>query len=188
VSGAFSQVVSRDEISLSGAVWSPERYYPVGTLSLRLFELPNWTTATRPTTNLNPGRTGFNTDLGVQEQWNGTSWVSYLAGSATLTWPAAASAVVANGTYEIALSWPWQFGSIVSVVAKSTTGSFTAALEINGSAISGLGAIAVSSTQSTTAAGTNSIANGGNLTLVVSGASGSPTDATVQINYLRSAN
>lgn len=38
--------------------------------------LPKWTNATRPTFGVDDRATGFNTDIGTQETWNGTAWVA----------------------------------------------------------------------------------------------------------------
>lgn len=109
-------------------------------------------------------------------------------GVAMLTWPSAAGAVVTNGAYELALSWPWQSGVIDSVTANTGNGSFAASVLINGSTVAGLSSVPVSgATPVTTTAGANALATGDNLTLVISASGGSPTDATVQVTYTRSA-
>jgi hypothetical protein len=118
----------------------------------------------------------------------GDPGLSVTEGVAMLSWPSAAGAVVANGTYELALSWPWQSGAITGVTADTANGSFTASVQVNGSPVVGVDAVSITShVPVTTLAGINTITVGDNLTLVISGATGSPTDATVQVNYTRSA-
>lgn len=108
-------------------------------------------------------------------------------GAGMLSWPAGAQ--VANGTYDISVSWPWQSGVVTSITAKAGSGSFTMALHggASGAAIAGLSAVTVNgATPVTTNAGANTISAGQRLYLVISGATGSPTDASVQVNYTHS--
>jgi hypothetical protein len=107
-------------------------------------------------------------------------------GAAVLTWAASAGAVVTNGTYAVVLSWPWSGGAITSVVASAGTGSFTASITLGGTPVSGLSAISVASpTPQTTAAGTNALHAGDRIAAVITLASGSPADATLQVNFTR---
>ena len=41
------------------------------------FNLPTWTTSTRPTSNLVPGLIGYNTQLNSFDVWNGTAWPTF---------------------------------------------------------------------------------------------------------------
>jgi len=108
-------------------------------------------------------------------------------GAAVLEWPAAAGVIVTNGSYELTLAWPWQTGTITGITADTASGSFVAAVMVNGASVAGLGAVTVSSsTPVTTAAGINTVVAGNNLSLVITGATGPPTDATVQVSYTRS--
>ena len=109
-------------------------------------------------------------------------------GVAQLSWPSAAGAIVTNGLYQLSLSWPWPVGSVISMTCETANGSFVAAVQINGVAISGLGAVLVNTpSPATSLPGVNELVLGNSLTLLVSAATGSPTDATVQVAFTRSA-
>ena len=135
-----------------------------------------------------PGAAGLTgTNFTYPPATSGGAVASAMPGAFVLSWPAAAGAVVANGTYQLPLAWPWQGGAITGIVARCATGSFTVAAQVNGVAVPGLGAVLVNSpTAAATAAGANAVAAGNAVTLAISGAAGSPTDATVQVTYTHS--
>lgn len=101
---------------------------------------------------------------------------------------------VHNDTYPIpADTWPWTTGTIDSVTyytSGTSTPSFTIALQINGVNVTSCNGIVVSSATRTTTTCTalNAITTGQHATLVISGTSGAPTSALVQINYHHSNN
>jgi len=161
----------------------------------RFFE-PTWTTATRPATPT-IGEQGWNNSLGLPEWWNGTAWVNpyttggslTLHGISALTW--SSNIPVAAGTYITTLSWPWANGTINSVTyatGGSGSPSFTVAVQINGTSVTGCSAVAVSSSTSatTTCTAANAVVAGGKVTVVISSVSGTPEQAAFQINYTHS--
>lgn len=109
-----------------------------------------------------------------------------------IQWPSATSALIANGTYDLALSTPWASGMITSVTYQTSgiSPSFTFSIQINGVNVTGASGIVVTSSTITTSActGSNSIATGNHVTLVVSGVTGTVTDPRIQINYSHSVN
>jgi hypothetical protein len=94
-----------------------------------------------------------------------------------------APAVVQNDTVYFVYDAPYA-GAINSMTYFSTTGSFTVAVQIDGTPVTGLGAVAVSgaTAQTATATGANTFAAGDRISAVVSGATGSPTDALLSLN------
>jgi hypothetical protein len=91
-------------------------------------------------------------------------------------------AIVANGTFQFAYKARYG-GTITTLNHVSTTGSFTVAVKINGTSVTGLSAVAVSSTPGTaTASALNTFAAGDQITGVISSATGSPTDAVLNLN------
>lgn len=107
-------------------------------------------------------------------------------GAAVLSWAASAGAVVTNGTYAVLLSWPWSGGTITGLVASSATGSFSVSITVGGVAVAGLSALSVASpTPQSTAAGSNTMNAGDRIAAVITAASGSPADATLQVNFTR---
>ena len=89
---------------------------------------------------------------------------------------------LANGTYWLSLSAPVGC-TINSLTAKTSSGTFTANVQINGVSVTGLSAVAVTSSVVTTnATAANTVAVGNVITLIVTLAS-SPLDAVVQINF-----
>lgn len=102
-------------------------------------------------------------------------------GASVLTWPA--GTLVANGSYPLFLAWPWASGTVTSVAAAIATGSFTAAVQINGRPVAGLGAVAVNTLDTvTTPAGANALVAGDSLTVVVSGITASNADFTTDFS------
>jgi len=94
-------------------------------------------------------------------------------------------AVAVNGSITLINGAP--YGLVInSAVAQMGTGSFVAALEIGTTTITGLGAVTVNGTITTTnATALNTLSAGGTLSLVVTSATGSPTNGFYQINTTR---
>ena len=121
-----------------------------------------------------------------------------------LSWPSAAGASLAAGTYELVLAWPWQTGALIGLTGDIPLGSFTAAVQVNGIPVAGLNGVLINSPVPTkTLAGMNALVPGNNVTVVVSAVSGTvlgfsadfsgdfvaatltpPTDVTLQLDYL----
>lgn len=96
--------------------------------------------------------------------------------------------VVAGTSYAL-LASQWASATITSCSCVCAGGSFAAAIMINGSAVTGLSAVTVNATPTTTAAsGGNTLATGGSVSVVISGVTGTPTTAIIQINLSTSAN
>lgn len=110
--------------------------------------------------------------------------------TATLWWPA--SVTVTNDTAPVPQeTWPWTSGTIDSVTyhtGGSSTPSFVASVQINGTPVTGCSSITVSSATDATAtcSGANSVSAGQHVTLVTSSVTGSPFEAVVQVNFHRS--
>ena len=80
--------------------------------------------------------------------------------------------------------WDMPYGGTISTLKYFTgNGSFTVAIKINGTTVTGLGAVAVSSSTPATATATaaNTFAAGDNITAVITGSTGSPTDALLSL-------
>lgn len=88
------------------------------------------------------------------------------------------AAVVSDDTVWLVYDAPYG-GTINSLTYFTGNGSFVVSIQINGTPITGLGAIAVlSATPATTnASGLNTFAAGARITAVITGSTGSPTDA-----------
>lgn len=97
-------------------------------------------------------------------------------------------AVVANGTIIVVRKAPFAFsiGSLDYEVG-SAGGSFTVAVVINSTNVTGLSAVAVSSATSANALATaaNTVNAGDKVSIVITATSGSPTGANLQINGTR---
>lgn len=111
---------------------------------------------------------------------------------APIVWIADSATAVHNDTYNLIEKSPW--ANNVSVVSMTyhtggtNTPSFTASLQINGTPITGCNGIGVSSSSDATVTCTGgSLSNLGTLSLVITGTSGSPTSAVIQINVLKPA-
>lgn len=101
--------------------------------------------------------------------------------SVTAQW--VSPSVVANGTYILMYKTPYA-GTITSLDYSTGSGSFTAEITINGTAVTGLSAVTVSSATATNvvATGTNTFIAGSQILLIISGVSGSPSDALLNLN------
>jgi hypothetical protein len=97
-------------------------------------------------------------------------------------------AVVANGTITVSRKAPFALTiNSLDYEVGSAGGSFTVAVKIAGTNVTGLSAVAVSSSTSANAAASaaNSVSAGQAITIVISSVSGSPTGANLQINGTR---
>lgn len=62
-------------ISIGGSISSSSGIISSNQLGVSgSFNIPTWTTSTRPTSNLVPGLIGYNTQLNSFDVWDGTSW------------------------------------------------------------------------------------------------------------------
>jgi hypothetical protein len=80
--------------------------------------------------------------------------------------------------------WDMPYAGTVSTLKYFTgNGSFNVAIKVNGTTVTGLGAVAVSSSTPATATATaaNTFAAGDNITAVITGSTGSPTDALLSL-------
>lgn len=68
-------VDSGGNITIGGSIGSSSGQISCNQLGVSgSFNLPTWTTSTRPTSNLVPGLIGYNTQLNSFDVWNGTEW------------------------------------------------------------------------------------------------------------------
>ncbi len=130
---SFSAQTGADEITLVAGPWSAGTYYPAATMVLRQLELPNWTTATRPSTGLNAGRIGYNTTLGVLEEWTGSAW-QQMASAGTSAIASLATPLM-DGAATAGVSGAWAAGDHVhptdtSRYAASNPSSFQTAAQV----------------------------------------------------------
>lgn len=97
-------------------------------------------------------------------------------------------AIVTNGIITVVRNSPFAFTvSDMGYEVGSAGGSFTVAVNINATPITGLSAVVVSSATQNTANATaaRTVAVGDKITIVISGVTGSPTGAVLQINGVR---
>jgi hypothetical protein len=104
----------------------------------------------------------------------------------TIDWDS--NTVVAAGTFIALLASQWTSATILSATCICAGGTFTAAILVNGAAVTGLSAIAVSSTLATDPATNGTVATRASITVTISGVTGTPTSAAIQINLQTSAN
>jgi len=114
---------------------------------------------------------------------SGSGWVAgtaRTAGRMQAQW--ASGATVANDTIYFAYDVPYD-GTINSLTHLCATGSFTVAVQINGTPVTGLGAVSPTSTPTTTnATAANTFTAGQRISGVITGTTGSPTDAVLSLN------
>ena len=80
--------------------------------------------------------------------------------------------------------WDMPYGGTINTLKYFTgNGSFNVAIKINGTTVTGLSAVAVSSATPATATATaaNTFAAGDNITAVITGSTGAPTDALLSL-------
>lgn len=93
---------------------------------------------------------------------------------------------MANGTYYFAIAAPYA-GTVDSLDYFTGAGSFTAAVQIGATPVTGLSAVAVSSATAANAAatGANTFAAGQLISVVISAAANSPTNAALNLRIRR---
>lgn len=112
---------------------------------------------------------------------------------APIVWIADSATPVHNDTYNLIEKSPWSNNVTVTSLTYHTGGtntpSFTASLQINGTPVTGCNGIGVSSgTDATvTCTAANAISNLSKLSLVITGTSGSPASAVIQVNISKPA-
>jgi hypothetical protein len=141
-------------------------------------DLPN-----APTTGQN-----FSLPNGAVLQWDSAKWIAAPAGGVTprnaarlqLAWDT--GAVVANDTVYFCWDAPYA-GTINSMTYFTGAGSFSANVQIAGTSVTGLGAVAVSSATpaTTSATAANTFTAGQRIGVVITAATGSPTDALLSL-------
>jgi hypothetical protein len=91
-------------------------------------------------------------------------------------------AIVANDTVWLAYDAPYN-GTINALTYFTGNGSFSVAIQINGTNVTGLSAVSVSSATPATATATavNVFTAGQRITAVITAATGSPTDALLSL-------
>jgi hypothetical protein len=90
--------------------------------------------------------------------------------------------VVTNGTFWFAYKALYA-GTITALDTVTGNGSFTVDVQINGTDVTGLSAVAVTTTSATTAAtGANTFNAGDTITGIISASTGSPTGAVLNLN------
>ena len=92
------------------------------------------------------------------------------------------AAVVSDDTVWLCFDAPYA-GTVNSLSYFTGNGSFAVNIQINGVSVTGLGAVAVSSSTPATATATaaNTFALGDNITAVITGSTGAPTDALLSL-------
>jgi len=120
-----------------------------------------------------------------------TSTLSIGQQTKSFTFNADAFTTIGNASYTVYLNFPYATGSITGV--RATTGgsgspSFTIGMQVNGTNVASCNGLTVSpSTPVNATCGSNSIASGNPVTLVISGTNGSPSSAAIQVTYSTSA-
>lgn len=122
---------------------------------------------------------------GEFRDWNGSAWVSEVTsrnkGAMMAQW--VSGAIVANGTIYFAFKAPYA-GTINSLDYVTGNGSFDVNIEINGTGVTSLTAVAVSSSTpaNTAATGADTFSAGDTISGVISSATSAPTDAILNLN------
>jgi hypothetical protein len=137
-----------------------------------------------PTTGQN-----FSGPLGVVWQWDAAKWIALGSGGITqrnaarmqLAWDN--PAIVVNDTVFFLYDVPYA-GTINSMTWFTGAGSFTANVQIAGTSVTGLAAVNVNTATATTTTATaaNTFTAGQRIGLVITAATGSPTDALLSLN------
>lgn len=91
-------------------------------------------------------------------------------------------ATVANGTVYLVADAPYA-GTVNSLLYATGAGSFTASIQINAAPVTGMAGVIVSSATpaTVTATAANTFTAGQRITAVITGATGSPTDALLSL-------
>lgn len=128
--------------------------------------------------------------LALPQAWSSNGPAQVLA-PFVVVWDS--NTTVANATIPI-LNPQWAGGGKIASVTYYTNGtstpSFAIAVQIGGTNVTGCNALTVSSATATTTACTaaNTFTNSSQITLVISGVSGTPQQALVQINMTATLN
>jgi hypothetical protein len=140
-----------------------------------MFDFPNTPTSGDQTTTPN----------GTVFTWDGTKWIgggqAVARNSARLQAQWQNAATVSDDTV-----WWWDmpYAGIINTLKYFTgNGSFTVTYKINGVTVTGLSAVVVSSSTPATATATalNAFPAGANVSVVITGATGNPTDALLSL-------
>jgi hypothetical protein len=131
---------------------------------------------TAPTAVATDNSTKVATTAYVKGQISPASWPMQWTGGA----------IVTNGTYYFVVFAPYS-GTITSMDWFTANGSFTANVQINGVSVSNLSAVNVNTaTQTnTSASGNNTFVAGSAITLIITSATSSPTNAIVSLRIAR---
>lgn len=143
-----------------------------------MFDFPNTPTSGDQTTTPN----------GTIFTWDGTKWVGggqalvAARDSARLQAQWQNAAIVSDDTVWLCYDTPYP-GTVNPLTYFTGTGSFTVNVQINGVSVTGLSAVVVSSSTPATAApsGANSFPEHARITAVITGSTGSPTDALLSL-------
>jgi len=123
-------------------------------------------------------------------KWDGEKWITGPAETTTVAdrnkarlqaqWINAA--VVGNDTVWLAFDVPYA-GTVNSLTYFTGNDSFTVAIQINGTNVTGLSAVTVNSATPAVvgASGANTFSKGDTITAVITGSTGSPTDALLSL-------
>jgi hypothetical protein len=131
------------------------------------------------------GLRGWFTNLSGFRRYNGSAWVvevtSRNKGVALAQW--VSGAIVANTTFRFMWKAPYA-GTVDSLDYVTGNDSFTLAVKINGTNVTGLSAVTVSSSTpaNATATALNTFLVGDEVSGVITGTSGSPTNAFLNLN------
>jgi hypothetical protein len=130
----------------------------------------------------------FSLPGGAVLQWDAAKWIAAPSGGVTprnaarmqIAWDN--PALVVNDTVYFVWDAPYA-GTINSLTYFTGAGSFTCNVQIAGTSVTGLGAVAVSSATPTTATATaaNTFTAGQRIGVVITAATGSPTDALLSL-------
>jgi hypothetical protein len=89
--------------------------------------------------------------------------------------------IATNGPFNFVYKAPYG-GTVTSLDSVSGTGTFTLAVAINGTAVTGLSAVAVGAAANTVATGADTFSAGDTITGTISAAAGAPTNAVLNVN------
>lgn len=131
------------------------------------------------------GLRGWFANAGVFRRYNGTTWVAEVTSRnkavALAQW--VSGAIVQNSMFRFTWKAPYA-GTIDSLDHVTGNGSFTLAVKIGSTNVTGLAAVAVNSTTPVNVAATaaNTFTAGAEISGTITGATGSPTDAFLNLN------
>lgn len=125
----------------------------------------------------------YSTDTDEVDKWDGSAWVALARprNKGVMLAQFVLGTIVSNGSFDFAYKAPYA-GTVTSLDSISGTGTFTLAVKINGTNVTSLSAVAVSSAANTVATGADTFAAGDTISGTISAASGSPTDAVLSLN------